>query len=386
MIQVKLIRTYTELRELEGDWDWLLDQFEGANVFLTWDWISTWIEAYSKENQLFCLAAFKNEKLVGLAPLWLDRQTTAGVFPWRILKFIGSIEVCPDHLDFIIRRKNSSMIAEAMWNALFGEHRKLWDKLEYHSVSIDSKTANTFHNLADSDHRCLKVEIEGYRICPYLSLPNSWAAFVESMDARNRRNVRRSEKVLLEAGDIEFKCVDNRDDLPVAMQGMMDIHNDIWYSDKKKTGFRRARFREFHLRIAERLFEKGMLSACTLKHDGEHVGSTYSFVFRGKVYGYIIAVRRSDIKGASIGRALIYRYIRRLIEDGVTELDFLRGDEEYKFYWTDTDRRNLNSTFHNRRFASFVALAIKFSKFFFKEFIRSVLGRMSGTIKEAIGG
>lgn len=386
MIHVKLIKTYSELRELKGDWDWLLDQFEGANVFLTWDWVSTWIEAYSKEKELFCLAAYKNDKLVGMAPLWLDRQTTAGIFPWRVLKFIGSIEVCPDHLDFIIRRKNSSMIAEAVWNALFGEYRKLWDKLEYHSVSIDSKTANIFHNLAESDHRCLKVEIEGYRICPYLSLPNSWDEFVDSMDARNRRNVRRSDKALLGAGEVEFNCIENPEDLAGAMQGMMDIHNELWYSDKKKTGFRRERFREFHLKLAGRLFEKSMLSVCTLMHNGNHVGSTYSFVFRGKVYGYIIAVRRSDIKGASIGRALIYRYIERLIESGVTELDFLRGDEEYKFYWTDTDRRNLNSTFHNRRIASFMALAIKFSKFYFKELLRSLLGRKSKAIKQAIGG
>lgn len=384
MVRVKLVREYDELKKLADNWDWLLDQFDGGNIFLTWEWLSTWIETYLKPGQLFCLTAYKDDKLVGIAPLWVDREAVAGIIPFRILKFIGSVEACPDHLDFIIRRRNSTMIAEAMWNSLFGEFSKEWHIFEYHGVSMNSKTTNIFHYLADDDYRCLKEEIRGYRICPCLSLPGSMNEFVESMDKRNRTNFRRSEKALAESGEIEFKFVEKRDDLQSAMNGMMEIHNEIWYDEKKETGFRRERFRNFHLKLAERLLERDMLSNCELYHNGKLAGVIYSFKFKGRIFVYIICARRIDINDASIGRALIYRHIERLIEEGMTEYDFLRGDEEYKYYWTNTDRRDLNITFYNRRFASFIELAVRFSLFYLKEIVRSVIGNRQESIRKVI--
>jgi len=384
LVRVKLVREYDELKKLADNWDWLLDQFDGGNIFLTWEWLSTWIETYLKPGQLFCLTAYKDDKLVGIAPLWVDREAVAGIIPFRILKFIGSVEACPDHLDFIIRRRNSTMIAEAMWNSLFGEFSKEWHIFEYHGVSMNSKTTNIFHYLADDDYRCLKEEIRGYRICPCLSLPGSMNEFVESMDKRNRTNFRRSEKALAESGEIEFKFVEKRDDLQSAMNGMMEIHNEIWYDEKKETGFRRERFRNFHLKLAERLLERDMLSNCELYHNGKLAGVIYSFKFKGRIFVYIICARRIDINDASIGRALIYRHIERLIEEGMTEYDFLRGDEEYKYYWTNTDRRDLNITFYNRRFASFIELAVRFSLFYLKEIVRSVIGNRQESIRKVI--
>ena len=55
---IELIRNKTQLACLEHDWNELLNDSEADTIFLTWQWIASWIEVQDEvPDILFCKMA-----------------------------------------------------------------------------------------------------------------------------------------------------------------------------------------------------------------------------------------------------------------------------------------------------------------------------------------
>lgn len=101
-ICLKKVDTTQKFGELKDKWDSLLEKSSSPNVFLTWEWLFTWWEFYSSSYQLFILLALdQDENILGIAPLCLSRT---GPLKLKTLRFLGTEEVCSDHLDFILQK------------------------------------------------------------------------------------------------------------------------------------------------------------------------------------------------------------------------------------------------------------------------------------------
>src|SRR5688500_14148360 len=93
----------TDFHAMEEAWNALVDASDSGSVFTTWDYLHTWwLHFGTRENrELLLLAAFDQERLVGLAPLYTTR--TAGSF--TEIRFLGSGDVVsPDYLDLLVDR------------------------------------------------------------------------------------------------------------------------------------------------------------------------------------------------------------------------------------------------------------------------------------------
>jgi CelD/BcsL family acetyltransferase involved in cellulose biosynthesis len=70
----------------------------------------------------------------------------------------------------------------------------------------------------------------------------------------------------------------------------------------------------------------------------EPVAIHFGFTFRERYYYYIPSFSMK-FQAYSPGRILMLRSMERAFKDGLTEFDFLRGDEPYKFDWANGARR-----------------------------------------------
>jgi hypothetical protein len=81
MLTIEEITNVNKLPELEADWKKILDLSKCKNLFLTYEWITIWLNHFWKDKPILFLL-IKNEKgPIGLAPLLVDKEKEALVFP-----------------------------------------------------------------------------------------------------------------------------------------------------------------------------------------------------------------------------------------------------------------------------------------------------------------
>ncbi len=381
MLHVKCLTGVEELEALSSQWDQLLGQSLNDSYSLTWVWLSHWMSVYLKESRPLCLAIFDDDKLVGLAPFWIKRVRQLGLGNLKILRFIGSEEICADHLDLIVSRKNSKTICAAIWEHLYGPLCKEWDIWEYNYVPSDSRVLQILRELSDKDNRCIEMGITGYTICPYVALPDTWEAYLASLSSNSRGSLKTSACLMTQAGPLELNVCSTVDSIPVFMKTLIALHRKSWKERGQNGSFATEKFRQFHHELAGNLLADGNLFLCNLELDETPVGSFYGFEHNKVMHGYLLGTEHSAVPKASIGRVLLGRCLEAAIKRGCTKFDFLRGYEDYKYNWTDREQRELLVTFYNRSSGALIHIFTQFVNRFSKQIGKTVLGSKTETVK-----
>ena len=86
----------------------------------------------------------------------------------------------------------------------------------------------------------------------------------------------------------------------------------------------------FFRRLADAALSAGWLALDILEADGRPVAAGFSFVMADTVYLYNSSLD-GDAYHWSPGMVLLAELIKRSIADGLHRLDFLKGNERYKF-------------------------------------------------------
>lgn len=381
MLRVECLTSISEVEAIAGKWDDLLGRSHNNSLMMNWAWISQWLKVYLKSNTLLCLVVYDDQKLVGIAPHWIHKQRILGLGRVKVLRFIGSEEVCGDHLDLIISRKNTEAICKVIWEQLNGPLRSRWDIWEYQYVPAYSPILHALCTLSDNDPTGLGMIFAGYTICPYVSLPSSWDAYVSSLSANQRRALNISTDLLNKTGDLDLQFCDSREEIPAFMQTHIELHRASWQERGKSGSFATEAFRQFHLDLARNLFDRGQLFLCNLLLKGAPIGSFYGFSHDKVLYYYLLGAKREIVPGASVGRVLLGRCIKAAIERGFVEFDMLRGYEDYKYHWTDRERRELLITFYNRSFGALAYILTRFAIRFGKQAGKTFLGQNVSRLK-----
>jgi len=355
-VSTRVFRTLAELQELADSWNDLLERSLNDNVFLTWEWISTWASIYLSGDELFVVAVFDGGSPVAIAPFWLQRSQTAGVFPVRVLRFLGSSGVCSDHLDVIVQKKGYAQWLDRIWDQLFGELRSQWDRLEYADAPCDSKSLARFYRLADEDDRCLDRRIARTEVCPYMPLPDRPEELLIGLSRTRRYTINHSSKRLSELGELRVLACEHPDQVSEALDRLKDLNTRSWKERGQPGSFSTNEFTMFHSRMAQIALQRRWLLLCSLWAGDHYLGGFYGFAYHGVLYFYIMSVEKSDEKRVNTGDVLLSHCMEEGIRLRCRTFDFLRGDEPYKYRWTDGDRRLLSLHICNRRPAALLSL------------------------------
>lgn len=384
MDEVKVIRTRSELGELAGVWNAFVDRCPGGNVFLTWEWISNWVEVYLPEDRLLTVVISDGGAPRAIAPLCVQEKRFVGGAKIKVLRFLGSGEVCADHLDMMVTGDREGEWSRRIWDELFGPLRREWDVFEYYDAPGASSILEAFGRFAKKDTRCIKSESVGDTICPYLDLPGSWEEFLEQCGGTRRYTISYSMRKLAEQGNLEKRFCEKADEVDGFMEAFISLHQKSWNARGKPGAFSSTRFAEFHRRVAKEFLEKGVLFLCSFHLDGRHVGSFYGFQYGGTVSYYLLGVETNPVKRVKTGTAVLGHCIEEAIRRGCKEFDFLRGDEEYKYRWTSTDRRNPRVQFFNRTAPALVYLVGHVPYLYAQRILKVLLGRRFVHLKRLV--
>jgi len=140
MIELEKIKSQKRLWKIRKDWETLLENSEGNDLFLHPDWILPWLKVFGKEYDLFFIALWEDAHLAGLFPLCRKRFG-----PFYVLTFAGS--PVSDRMDFVLMKGREEAYLESFAGWLMSERG--WDKVILDNFGTFSVNPEMLKNLME---------------------------------------------------------------------------------------------------------------------------------------------------------------------------------------------------------------------------------------------
>jgi CelD/BcsL family acetyltransferase involved in cellulose biosynthesis len=362
-MHVKQITSWDELAALEHEWNALA----GGMPFRSWDWLATWWKHYgsvvrresdgdsarSGDRQLYILAVFADPKvtktteprrLIGVVPWFLDRTRIKG----NVVRWLGSGEVCTDHLSLICRPEDTEAVAGAIAESLTTQFDD-WDRIDLRAVDAGDVAIEKLLTCLES-RDCL-VSRQPADSCWALELPSTWDEYLAGISKSHRKQLRQLERRVLESGRVHWHRAQTAAEFEQAWPVLVDLHQRRRRSLGEPGCFASRVFHGFHHEVAGRLLERGQLRVSWMELDGSPAAAEYHVADAKATYAYQGGVD-PDRLDEEPGRLSTILCLRAAIEEGHSQIDFLRGDEPYKAHWRATPRETFDyRVIPNRRLA-----------------------------------
>ncbi|MBA4386187.1 MAG: hypothetical protein C0410_15745, partial [Anaerolinea sp.] len=169
---------------------------------------------------------------------------------------------------------------------------------------------------------------------PSITLPGDWELYLESIDKKQRHEIRRKMRRAAEAdAKIEVYYTSDQTKVEKDTQAFLDLMSQ----DPEKAVFLTSAMREQFKISIQRTFDNGWLQLAFLKVDGENAAAYLNFDYLNRIWVYNSGLDRRFME-YSPGWVLLGHLLMWANENKRSAFDFLRGNEDYKYKFGAVDR------------------------------------------------
>jgi len=286
------------------------------------------------ESSLYIIAARdNNNKLMGAAPLFLSKNHAGE----PTLFLIGSVEIS-DFLDIIVREDDLDTFIDAILKHLTGPNASEWSSLELFNLFESSSTLSGIEKLTGKYD--LTFQQERIQPAPIITLPNDFDEYLESLDKRYSRELRRKlRNTMGYFVPVEWYHVEDEASLENEINDFILMMRE----EKEKDSFLTEEMvSQFHA-IALAALQAGWLKLSFLKVGKEKAAGYFNFDYDDRIWVYNSCLARK-FGQLSPGIVLMGFLIQDSIEKSRKEFDLMRGYEEYKYQLGGQDRFIVHAT------------------------------------------
>ena len=352
-LTLEIIRDVEGFSKLGEQWNALVRN-SGATIYQAFEWTWLWWKHFgSHPSRTLHLVLFYSEgSLAGIAPLFVQETTVAGFVLHRRLQFLGCGSAfsqsdglflddgASDYLDFITDPGHDREICRAFVEYL---KRSSSDFDDVQLVNTPEQSRLVKILLAQCVEAELPLEVTRADVCSRMPVPRSFEVYLREQSANVRRRFTQARKAYQSGGAYGIRTVGSPADLEVAFGHLVRLHQNRWNSLGYPGLFADRRFKLFQLEVAHTFMENGWLSFKTANTDGICVAARLAFTFNGCLYDYLSGFDPGlSTTKQRPGLGLLLAMIEESILSDVKQVDFLRGDEKYKFEFNPISDHNWN--------------------------------------------
>jgi CelD/BcsL family acetyltransferase involved in cellulose biosynthesis len=268
----------------------------------------------------------------GIAPLFCP----SGESSQRLL-FLGSIEVS-DYLDIVAPAEHLQAFTRGVVEALEAKAPPGVRALDLYNIPGSAPSLAAWQEAAEAHG--WTANRETLQPCPVISLDGTWDAYLGRLDKKQRhelrRKIRRAQDHLPSA---RLRIVESGADIESAME----VFLRLMATDPSKAAFLTPAMREHFRRLAAPDHRTPGLQLAFLDVGQEPAAGYLNFDYAGRLWVYNSCLNPA-FASLSPGWVLVGDMIRWAIENGRSELDFLRGGEDYKYRLGGVERSILRLT------------------------------------------
>ena len=180
------------------------------------------------------------------------------------------------------------------------------------------------------------LNVEPEEVCPVATLPvgGTLDDHLATLGKKERHEIRRKVRRAEAVGEVRL---DDASDPLADLPAFIGLHQKRWGADglfpDTEGG---VHSRTFFRRLFELFPVGGPLRLAFLTVGGQRIAAGVSFQTADSLLYYNAGVD-PEARDLSPGVLMVERYVRRALERGLTRMDFLRGDEAYKYEWGAID-------------------------------------------------
>jgi CelD/BcsL family acetyltransferase involved in cellulose biosynthesis len=322
---VKALSSFESFENLREEWNKTLNESRSNSIFLTWEWLYTWAEYFIKDGrELFVITVHQNEKLIGIAP-WYINSLRYGPFKLRRIEFLGTPEAGSDYLDVIVKIRKEKIVASKIYDYLMGEVSSMWDWLYFRDSLSNSLFFLNFINEFRNTGKFIETKSGAY--CPILDLCDTKEGFFVSLSANRRQQLRRHYKVLSKGAQVHHRKYVDLEAIN-ALDRISRLYEKRWERQENDLF-------QFLEKFTHRTRGKNCVQIDILQVDENDVAGIFHLFYNGTAYYYLMAVDKHFNPKISIGNILLGLCIQDAVENKFSQYDFLKGDEFHKFHWAN---------------------------------------------------
>jgi CelD/BcsL family acetyltransferase involved in cellulose biosynthesis len=348
-------RPFAEIAET--DWDRLVAATAWATPFSRHCVQKAWWDAYgaTAHDQTLEIVAEATDRLVGIAPLMHRHELEPGDvaartmlrhasgLPFRAVPesatavFFGA-SYHSDYATVLAAPADLPAVCDAIAAFLARQDRSRWDVVDLRRLRQGDPATDELMAAFDRrcEEACLCATREVEDVCPVVTLPEGvdFEGYLGTLGKKERHEIRRKMRRAEAAGTV---ALESSADPLADLDEFVALHQKRWGAEglfpPTEGGAASRCF--FHGLFAD-CAPKGVLDLSFLTVGGRRIAAGVTFDDGGTTYYYNAGVE-PDARELSPGVVMVGRYIQRAIDRGRRRLDFLRGNEPYKYEWGAVD-------------------------------------------------
>jgi CelD/BcsL family acetyltransferase involved in cellulose biosynthesis len=318
--RIEVVTDLEQVIAVEAAWQDLW-QRAGGRIFQRYDWVTTWMVAMRERRDARPLVAFAwdGTTLVGVLAFAIHRRSRLRMLHWAAQLF-------SDYCDCLIDPAvPSGPLLTDLWNAIWRTGG--FDVVNLQQVRPDAVCRPFLDGLIDGPlqagertERCMRIE-------------NQWEngeAFFRSLNKKGRNNHTRGKRILAElGGDVCFEVVEPGADIDPLIAEITRL-KDVWLRATDPTSPLLDVDAPVLRAMLKGAWESGLARLFLLRSGGALVAASVNFVYANRMEAYFTCYDAA-YERASPGTILIVEYTMWSFDRKLTLVDFLRGEEAFKF-------------------------------------------------------
>ena len=281
-------------------------------LFVLPEWLEAWWTEFGSEAQLSILSIRQQGEILGLAPLMVKENSAS---------FIGGTNVC-DYQDFIVAADKEQEFFIALLEHLDRQGIVQLD------LGLLRPNSTVLSNLVDvAENQGCEVLTGNQAISLELDLPTNWEDYLSMLKGKQRHEVKRKFRRLYEAGDINFRIVEDPKTISEQLPTFFDLFKS---SSDEKAYFMTDQMILFFRELAMALAEANILKLYILDLNTVPVAISMCFDFNDTLHLYNSGFD-PRYRALSVGLLCKVLSLKDGIEKGRQKYDFLKGSETYKY-------------------------------------------------------
>ena len=325
-MNINVLRAADEFEALKPQWDRLIKQSPASSVFLTWEWQYYWWKYYAGTGDLFLITCLKNDQICGIAPFYIDHKKRFRILDNRVLRFVGTgRDTSPDYLDIIASSDDYAECSTAVIDFIFAQG-ETWDTFDCQDM-VDTSLFQQKLTQSMANNPNLLVKQRHSQIM-YQDLPATWDEYRNSLSSKRRRKINRQRNNFKKVGNLEFGYCKSPEEFDEVFDQLVLLHTERW-EDKSSTSFQTDEYLNFLRDVIHQLDKIGSAQLTYLRLDGEYTAVDYWYIWNDTMFffqgGFSPAYQH-----LAPGLVLLCYSIESAIGQGMTGIDMLKGEHDYK--------------------------------------------------------
>jgi len=300
-----------------------------APFFLSWTWISTWLDHLPAEHHAELVVARQAGRVIGLGLIvrgWTRRFRYLPVRCWRLHECgVEALdEITIEYNGFLVERAHAADTRRAMVVAVQAQ--------KGHILQISG---------ASPDHDQLDTSLPQHLYGDGHDSPTHWvslddvrqhaAGFEGLLSASRRSRLRKSLSAYEALGPVRLEQANDLATARAWLDRLFTLNAQSWDARGGSRFATEPLMRRFHARLVDTGLPLGQIQLLRLCAGDQEIAYIYNFVHRGHVYFYQAGLRYGLLdKHDAPGYVAHLLAIQANAEAGHRCYDFMAGDADYK--------------------------------------------------------